>query len=222
MEHHGIKGEARHTLSVAVREAVYHKSVLQNHHTQHAMFKSNRNRLYCAPYLWCCLSFDSFLFLLLFCLIYGYLGSPIKVAYSVARSVCSFMHSMSGDQDCITISSDLLLARTKTCCQSRSNGSELWRLLPYISFDSFLFLLLFCLIYGYLGSPIKVAYSVARSVCSFIYSMSGDQDCIIISSDLLLARMKTCCQSRSNGSELWRLLLYILIRVSWSGLGVIV
>ena len=36
-------------------------------------------------------------------------------------------------------------------------------------------------------------------VCSFIYSVSGDQDCIIISSDLLLARIKTCCQSRSNG-----------------------
>jgi len=32
--HHGIKfkGEARHTLSVAVREAVYHKFVLRNHH----------------------------------------------------------------------------------------------------------------------------------------------------------------------------------------------
>jgi len=41
--HHGIKfkGEARHTLSVAVREAVYHKFVLRNHHTQHAMFKRN-------------------------------------------------------------------------------------------------------------------------------------------------------------------------------------
>jgi len=32
-EHHGIKGEARHTLSVAVHEAVYHKFVLRNHHT---------------------------------------------------------------------------------------------------------------------------------------------------------------------------------------------
>ena len=52
---------------------------------------------------------------------------------------------------------------------------------------------------GYLCSSIKVAYSVARSVCSFIYSRSGHQDCIIISPDLLLARMKTCCQSRSNG-----------------------
>ena len=40
--------------------------------------------------------------------------------------------------------------------------------------------------------------AVTRSVCSFIYSVSGDQDCIIISSDLLLARMKTCCQSRSK------------------------
>jgi len=45
-EHHGIKGEARHTLSVAVREAVYHKLVLRNHDTQHAMFKCNGNRLY--------------------------------------------------------------------------------------------------------------------------------------------------------------------------------
>jgi len=28
------------------REAVYHKFVLCNHHTQHAMFKRNGNRLY--------------------------------------------------------------------------------------------------------------------------------------------------------------------------------
>ena len=74
------------------------------------------------------------------------------------------------------------------------------------------------------GSHIKVAYSVARSVCSFIYSMSGDEDCILhaISSDLLRARMKTCCQSRSNGSALWRLLPRTLVRVTWSGLGAIV
>jgi len=42
-EHHRIKGEARHTLSVAVCEAVYHKFVLRNHHMQLAMFKRNGN-----------------------------------------------------------------------------------------------------------------------------------------------------------------------------------
>ena len=38
-EHHGIKEEAQQTHFVAVREAVYHKSVLRDHHTQYAMFK---------------------------------------------------------------------------------------------------------------------------------------------------------------------------------------
>ena len=42
--------------------------------------------------------------------------------------------------------------------------------------------------------PIKVAYSVARLVCSFIYSMS-----VFRSSS---GKEKTCCQSRSNGREL--------------------
>ena len=46
MEHHGIKEEARHTLSVAVREAVYHKPVLHNHHTKHAKFECKCNLLH--------------------------------------------------------------------------------------------------------------------------------------------------------------------------------
>ena len=38
--------EAQQTLSVTVREAVYHKFMLRNHYTQHAMFKRNGNQLY--------------------------------------------------------------------------------------------------------------------------------------------------------------------------------
>ena len=38
-EHHGIKEGAGQTHYVEVREAVYHKSVLRDHHTQYAMFK---------------------------------------------------------------------------------------------------------------------------------------------------------------------------------------
>jgi len=38
-EHHGIKEGAGQTHYVEVREAVYHKPVLRNHHTQYAMLK---------------------------------------------------------------------------------------------------------------------------------------------------------------------------------------
>ena len=40
-EHHGIKEEAKQTHCVEVREAVYRKSVLHSHHTQHAKFECN-------------------------------------------------------------------------------------------------------------------------------------------------------------------------------------
>ena len=46
MEHHRIKEEAWQALCVVVCEAVYHKSVLCNHHTQCTMFKCKQNWLY--------------------------------------------------------------------------------------------------------------------------------------------------------------------------------
>ena len=42
-EHHGTKEEPQQTHSVVVRGVVYHKSVLRNHHTQHANFEHNHN-----------------------------------------------------------------------------------------------------------------------------------------------------------------------------------
>ena len=39
-EHHGIKEEAQQTHSVEVREVIYYKSVLGNHHTQHAKIQT--------------------------------------------------------------------------------------------------------------------------------------------------------------------------------------
>jgi len=46
LERHGIKEEAWQTHSVEVREAVYHKPVLHNHHMQYTKFKCKHNLLY--------------------------------------------------------------------------------------------------------------------------------------------------------------------------------
>jgi len=42
MERHGIKEKAQQTLSVVVREAVYHKLVPRNHHMQYANVQTQR------------------------------------------------------------------------------------------------------------------------------------------------------------------------------------
>jgi len=110
-----------------------------------------------------------------------------KVCCPTIKRLCP-LHAAQGHIHCM-----LLRAVSNTCCQQQAQYLLLTNHKPVPNAcSSNLFLLLFCLVRSCLGSPIKVAYLVARSVCSFIYSMSGDQDRITISSDLR-ARMKTCC-----------------------------
>ena len=110
----------------------------QHTHTQHTHTRKRKHGKYCASYLWCCLIAHVFFEICLPVSASVLSGTrlprfPDQGRLFSASFGCSFIYSMSGDQDCIIIliSSDLLLARMKTCCQSRSNGSESWRLLPY-------------------------------------------------------------------------------------------
>ena len=71
----------------------------------------------------------------------------------------------------------------------------------------------------YAATSVPGSRSLIRWLVRFAYSFTRclATKTIIISSDLLRARMKTCYQSRSNGNELWT-----LIRMRWSGLCAIV